>query len=172
MTYLILFLFGILGALLQSTLLRAWMPAYLIPDLLLLLVLYVSLSLPFGRGIIVSFTLGFLADYLSGAPEGWHAPFFISIFAINKGIQSRIFLKGSRTPLGLFLFDFILKLPYLAILRIMFGFQLPPPGKLATVWLGEVFISLLLMPFIFFLLSKSLGVQRIRFMQVKRSHSI
>jgi rod shape-determining protein MreD len=90
LSYLVLLLIGMTATLLQSTLLRDLLPAYLVPDPLLLMVLFASLSFPFGRGLLVSFFLGLLTDLLSGAPQGWNALFALCIFTVNKGILARI----------------------------------------------------------------------------------
>ena len=155
--------------LLQSTLLRDILPPYMIPDPSLLIVLFVSLSFPFGRGLVVSFFLGFLTDLLSGAPEGWNTLFAVCIFALNKGILSRILAKYSRSAFGLFLLDFILKLPYMLILATLFRFPIPSYDKLIRVWAGELFTSLVLMPFLFALLSASMGVQKVRLLKINKN---
>jgi rod shape-determining protein MreD len=169
LSYLVLLLLGMTATLLQSTLLRDVLPPYLVPDPALLLVLFASLSFPFGRGLIISFFLGLLTDLLSGAPLGWNALFALGVFAMNKGILARIFLKRSRSALGLFLLDFSMKLPYLAILDHLFGFAVPSYSRLFIIWSGELLASLLLMPFLFHLLSASLGFEKISFLQLKKN---
>jgi len=166
---LVLLLIGMTATLLQSTLLRHVLPAYLLPDSTLLLVLFASLFFPFGRGLIVSFLLGLLADLFSGAPEGWNTLFFLCVFLINRSILSRIFLKRSRSAIGLFLLDFALKLPYLAILSTLFRFPVPSVDRILAGWSGEWFTSLLLMPFLFRLLTETLGFQKIRFLTLQKN---
>ena len=159
MYFLVFFLFGILGALIQSTLLPALLPHYFIPDLALLLVLYLSLFFPVGRGLAASFILGLLADLMSGAPDGLNALFTMSVFTMNKTIQARIFLKHSEATLGLFLLDFAFKLPFFLIMSAVFNFSLPYSGETASVWLGELVSSFIAMPLLFGLLARVLGTQ-------------
>lgn len=171
MIYLVVFLFGILCSLLQITLLRNVLPSFLVPDPILLLVLYVSLSFPLGRGVAVCFSLGLLADLMSGAPEGWNAIFALMVFLTNKGIQARIYLKHSPTGFGLFLLDSVLKLPYIIFIKMILGFPLPPLRTCTIVWLGEFFSTLLLMPVLFYLLSKVLGYPGSRFLKAQKPHT-
>jgi len=169
LSYLVLFLIGMCAALLQSTLLRDVLPPVLIPDPMLLLVLFASLRFPFGRGLVASFGLGLLADLLSGAPQGMNALFALCVFTVNKGILSRIFLKPSRSAAGLFLLDFSLKLPYRGLLDALFGIPTPSTSGLVLLWSGEMLTSLLLMPLFFRLLSASLGLETIRFVHPRKS---
>jgi rod shape-determining protein MreD len=170
--FLVLLLIGMAAALLQSTVLRQVLPAPLFPDPTLLLVLFASLSFPFGRGIVACFFLGLMADLLSGAPEGWNTILALCLFAMNKSILAKIFLKRSRSALGLFLLDFALKLPYLWILSGLFRIRLPSYDRILILWSGELLSSLLLMPFLFRLLTASLGFQKISFLHTtKRSAS-
>ncbi len=159
MYFLIFFLFGILGALIQSTVLQAILPHYFIPDLTLLLVLYLSLFFPLGRGLAASFILGLLADLMSGAPDGLNALFAMSVFVINKTIQARIFLKHSEATFGLFLLDFAFKLPFFLAISFVFKFTLPYSVETASVWLGELVSTFIIMPPLFSLLARILGTQ-------------
>jgi len=167
---LVFLLIGMTVAVLQSTLVLHIPPAFPVPDSTLLLVLFASLSLPFGRGLAVAFLLGLLADLHSGAPEGWNTLFALSVFLINRSILARIFVKRSRSTLGLFLLDFALKLPYLVLLSGLFGFPLPPLNGVLYTWSVEGFASLLLMPFLFRLLTEILGFQGIGFL-TRKSHN-
>ena len=171
MIYFLVFLFGILGSILQCTLLRSYLPPYFVPDPILLLVLYGSLSFPLGRGLAMSFALGLLADLMSGAPEGWNAMFAMTIFLLNKGIQARIYLKHSPTAFGLFTLDLALKLPYIVFVKTLLGFPHPPVRAYAFLWLGEFFSTLLLMPVLFYLLSKSMGNPGTRFLKTHKPHT-
>jgi len=166
---LVLLLIGMTAALLQSTLFPHVLPASLIPDTALLLVLFASLSFPFGRGLIASFLLGLLNDLLSGAPQGWNTVFFLAVFLLNRSILARVFLRRSRTPFGLFLLDFFLKLPYLALLCALSVFTPPPLERVLAGWSGECLSSLVLMPVLFRLLAATLGFQKIRFLTVGKN---
>ena len=169
MNTLVLLLVGMAAFLLQTTLLRHVLPPFLVPDPTLLLVLFASIAFPFGRGLVASFLLGLFADMLSGAPEGWNALFAMCLFLINRSILERIFLKRSRSALGLFLLDFALKLPYLVLLTTLFGFPLPSPEWVLTIWAGEGITSLLLMPLLFRLLTEILGFQTFRWLTLKHT---
>ena len=169
MSYLIILLLGMLAALLQSTLLREFLPQSFVPDIPLLLVLYASLLVPFGKGLFLCFALGLLADLFSGAPEGMNALFAIALFALSKGIQARVFMRGSRALWGLVILAFGLKIPYFALLSVLFGFHLPLGKGAVLLWLGEFVSSLLMMPPLFYVVSRALGLQGGWFPQHQRS---
>lgn len=159
MNYLIVLLLGILAALLQTTLLCVLLPPDFVPDIILLFVLYGSLLFPIGKGLVLCFTLGLLADLFSGAPEGLNALFAILVFSLSKALQARVFIGGSRALWALLLLAFAAKIPYYALLYILFGFAFPYARDAVLVWLGEFLSSLLTMPLLFYVISKSLGLQ-------------
>ena len=134
-----------------------------------MLVLYGSLLFPFGKGLLLSFTLGMLSDLFSGAPEGLSALFSITLFVISKAVQARVFMKGFRAIWGLTILAFALKIPYYALLSVLFGLHFPLPKDAVLIWLGEFVSSLLLMPVLFYVVSKALGLQGGWFMQRQRS---
>ena len=159
MSYLIVLLLGMVAALLESTLLRALFPQTFVPDILLLLVLYGSLLFPVGKGLLLSFVLGLFSDLLSGAPEGLNALFLISLFVMSKAIQARVFMKGFRAIWGLTILAFALKIPYYALLSVLFGLRFPTAADGVLIWVGEFVSSLFLMPLLFYVISRALGVQ-------------
>ena len=169
MSYLIVLLLGMLAALLQSTLLRALLPPDFVPDIVLLLVLFTSLLFPVGKGLVLGFALGLLADLFSGAPEGMNALFAITLFALSKAVQARVFMRGSRAIWGLVPLAFGLKIPYYAFLSFVLGFQFPHARDAVLVWLGEYVSCLLMMTVLFYIVSKSLGLQGGWFLQHQRS---
>ncbi len=169
MSYLIVLLLGMLAALLQGTLFRALFPQSFVPDILLLLVLYSSLLHPMGKGLLLCFTLGMLSDLFSGAPEGLNALYAILLFALSKAIQARVFLKSFQAVWGLTILAFLLKVPYYALVSFLCGIRFPPAREAALIWMGEFASSLLLMPVLFYLVSKALGLQGGWFRQNQRS---
>jgi rod shape-determining protein MreD len=159
MSYVIVLLLGLVAAFLQSTLIRALFPHSFVPDTLLLLVLYGSLLFPFGKGLLVAFALGLLSDLFSGAPEGLNALFSTTLFVMSKAIQARVFMKGFRAIWGLAILAFILKVPYYALLSVLFGLRFPTAADGVLIWVGEFVSSLFLMPLLFYAVSKALGLQ-------------
>ena len=171
MSYLIVLLLGMLAALLQSTLLRAVLPQSFVPDILLLLVLYGSLLFPMGKGLLLCFALGLVSDLFSGAPEGLNALFSIILFVLSKAIQARVFMKGFQAVWGLTILAFVLKVPYYALLSILCGIHFPTAKDALLIWMGEFVSSLLLMPLLFYIVSRVLGLQGGWFVQNQRSPS-
>jgi rod shape-determining protein MreD len=164
---LVLVLAGMAAILLQATLLQHLLPACLIPDSTLLLVLFASVAFPFSRGLVASVLLGLLADLSSGAPEGWNTLLAICVFLLNRSILARIYVKPSRAALGLFLLDFALKLPYLFLLSTLFGFPHLSLHGVLYIWAGEWLASLLLMPLLFRRLTEILGIEKIQWLTAR-----
>jgi rod shape-determining protein MreD len=164
-SYLIVLLLGILAAVLQSTLLRLLLPQVFVPDIMLLLVLYTSLLFPSGKGLLLSFALGLLGDLFSGAPEGLNALFSITLFVLSKAIQARVFLKGIWATVWLLVLALGLKVPYYALLSVVCGVRFPSAADALFVWLGEFLASLLVMPALFYGVSKCLGLPGRWFLQ-------
>jgi rod shape-determining protein MreD len=158
MSYLVVLFLAILAALVQSTLLRALLPQGVVPDVILLLVLYASLLFPHGKGLLISFALGLISDLFSGAPEGLNTLVSITLFATSKAIQARIFMKGFRAVWGLALLAFAIKIPYYVLMYSLFGLRFPAPKDALLIWLGELVSSLLLMPLVFYLFSRAVGL--------------
>lgn len=167
MNILVLFLTAMAVFLFQSTLLQHLLPAFLLPDPTLLLVLFASITFPFGSGLAASFLIGLLADLLSGSPEGWNTLFALCIFLVNRSILARVFVKRSRSTLGLFLLDVALKLPCLLLVSTLSGIPLPSPEWMVILWSGECVSSLLLMPVLFRLLTEVLGIPKIQWLTLK-----
>jgi rod shape-determining protein MreD len=157
-SYLIVLFLAILAALLQSALLRAFLPHSLVPDLILLLVLCTSLLFPRGKGLLLSFALGLISDLFSGAPEGLNTMVSITLFATSKAVQARIFVKGFRAVWGLAILAFAIKIPYYALISLLSGLRLPAPKDALLIWLGELVSSFLLMPLVFYLFSRAVGL--------------
>jgi rod shape-determining protein MreD len=145
------------------------LPPDFVPDIILLLVLFSSLLFPVGKGLVLGFSLGLLADLFSGAPEGLNALFAITLFILSKAVQARVFMRGSRAIWSLVLLAFGFKIPYYALMSFVFGFQFPYARDAILVWLGEFVASLVLMPALFYAVSKSLGLQGGWFLQPQRS---
>lgn len=169
MTFFIVLLIGTLAALVQSTLLRALLPQSFVPDVLLLLVLYGSLLFPKGKGLLLSFALGMLSDLFSGAPDGLNTLFSISLFGLSKAIQARVFMKGFQAVWGLAVLAFALKIPYYLLVSFLFGLHFPPPRVGVLIWMGEFVSSLLIMPLLFYIVSKAVGLQAGWFAQQQRA---
>ena len=117
------------------------------------------------RASFSSFALGMLSDLFSGAPEGLNALFSIILFVMSKAIQARVFMKGFRAIWGLTILAFVLKVPYYALLSVLFGLHLPTAADGLLIWVGEFVSSLFLMPVLFYVVSRALGLQGGWFLQ-------
>lgn len=167
----ILFVLGVTTAFVQSTLLRSVLPPSFVPDPILLLVVYASLSFPSGRGMALCFLLGLLADLFSGAPEGLNASFALLLFLLNRAIRERVFLKGAGGAVVLLLLSFALKPAYFVVVSLTFSMPFALARYAGHVWLGELLSTLLLMPFLYFAVSRCLGLRGTWFLPPPKTQS-
>lgn len=80
----------------QTTLLPMLLPHYFKPELLLLLVVYLSLTEDFLRGTILSWGIGLLLDSCGGTHLGLHATIYLTIFIVGR---SSIQALNTESPL-------------------------------------------------------------------------
>jgi rod shape-determining protein MreD len=120
------------------------------PDLLLLFVLCVSLTLPAIPGSCFVFMLGYFFEALSGAPNGFFISSYLLVFAIIK-ILRRFF--NFNTLLEFFaLFLVCLAVKFLAFsFFLLFIFEHHHAFMVRTVF-GETIFTILLFPLCFPLL--------------------
>ena len=119
--FIIIFLtLGILILVLQTTFLQL-LPAWLgKPDILFLLIVYVSCQADILRGALIILVLGLLMDAFSGVFLGLYPVIYLLVFAFIKGISRQIAINefAYQVPLavisylfvgiGMFLFSFFL----------------------------------------------------------------
>lgn len=72
-------------------------PAIYKPDLMVVMVVWVSVRMSFTAGIIFSFAAGMLMDLLSGSPTGLYAVLYTMIFVLCGYLNATFHVDG---PLG------------------------------------------------------------------------
>ncbi len=87
-------LFGWLLLILQTSLLKFLSLGAVIPNLVLLIVLYLGLFHRFHRGCALTFFLGYLMDLFSGGPTGLYIFLYLGSFSLAQMIRETFYLKS------------------------------------------------------------------------------
>lgn len=84
--------FGLL--VLQTTLAQVFPWEYFIPNLSLVVVVYLGLRQPLGQGAIVAFAIGYMIDTFSGASIGLHTFSAVATFLTSRLVFHQLFVQG------------------------------------------------------------------------------
>ena len=87
-------LFGWLLLILQTSLLKFLSLGAVIPNLVLLIVLYLGLFHQFRQGCALTFCLGYMMDLFSGCPTGLYIFLFLGSFSLAQLIREMFYLKS------------------------------------------------------------------------------
>jgi rod shape-determining protein MreD len=94
-------LVGFVFVLLQTALFPRFLPFYLKPDLLLILVIYLGLNEGFVKGGSLSYILGCLQDAFAGHYLGLYGMALLALFVIVRGTAERLNTESSVLLLAL-----------------------------------------------------------------------
>lgn len=120
-----LFLLGALALMLQSAI-ALWLPARFVPDLGLLLVMAIAVTLrSTALGLVLALLLGYASDLLSGSLLGQHALLHLLVYGAARSGTARLNLRG---PLPQMLFACFLSAGYAAALFGLVAFFMPEAG--------------------------------------------
>ncbi|MFT7578538.1 MAG: rod shape-determining protein MreD [Myxococcota bacterium] len=93
---------------LESPFLHQAGAAQYVPDLILIMTIYVGLTSSFGRGLAVALILGLLKDgFASGTPVGMYMEVCALAFVVSYRLSRRLVLRG---PFGAMLVSFVFSL--------------------------------------------------------------
>jgi rod shape-determining protein MreD len=135
-----------IGLVLQGSVLHAFLPAYLIPNFLLVIVVFLGFFEVSALGVILSFFIGLLFDLFSGALIGPWAGSFVFVYALLAIFAQRLFIHSiSTVMISVFVANLISTGIYLALL---YQFQ-PIRTGLLSISLIESFVSALIAPPLF-----------------------
>lgn len=139
--FIILFLIiGILTLVLQTTFLQL-LPEWLgKPDILFLLIIYISCQADFLRGSVVILLLGLLMDVFSGVFLGLYPVIYLLVFAFIKGISRKVAINefAYQVPLAVISYLFV------CIGMFLFSFLLAPDTPPQWSW-GTILLQLLML---------------------------
>lgn len=139
--FIIIFLIlGILILIVQTTFLQILPPWLGYPDILFLLIVYISCQKEILAAAVIILLLGLLMDVFSGVYLGLYPVVYLLIFAFIKGISRKIALSDFtyQVPLAV--------ISYLLVSIFMFGFSyLLAPESLPQWNWGTILLQLLML---------------------------
>ena len=139
--FIIIFLIlGILIIVMQTTFLQL-LPAWLgKPDILFLLIIYISCKSDILRGSVVILMLGLLMDVFSGVFLGLYPVIYLLVFAFIKGISRKIAINefAYQVPLAVISYLFV------GTGMFLFSFSLAPDAPSQWSW-GNMLLQLLML---------------------------
>lgn len=155
---LLVLLFLTVGAvLLQSTVLRSFLPSYLVPSLGVLLALYLALNQVSIGGALVVFGIGVLFDISSGLVIGPWAAAFVVIYGLVSSVHQHLFADSSLVVA-------IVAGATTAIANLVYTILMldvaPPPEQVALLLFGQAIATGLAAPPAFMLLERVFAPRR------------
>lgn len=139
--FIIIFLvLGILILVVETTFLQL-LPAWLgKPDILFLLIVYLSCQSEILRGVVLILLLGLLMDVFSGIYLGFYPVIYLLVFAFIKGISRRVAINefAYQVPLALISYLFV------SIGMFLFSYSLAPDAPPQWSW-GMILLQLLML---------------------------
>ena len=140
MFIIIFLLLGIFTLLLQTTFLQL-LPAWLgKPDILFLLIVYISCRADVLRGAVVILILGLFMDVFSGVFLGLYPVIYLLVFAFIKGISMQVAINEFAYQVPLAVISYLL----VSIGMFLFSFILAPDSPPQWSW-GIVLLQLLML---------------------------
>jgi rod shape-determining protein MreD len=133
-------LLGILSIVLQTTFLQL-LPNWLgKPDILFLLIVYISCQSDILRGSVVILLLGLLMDVFSGVFLGLYPVIYLLVFAFIKGISRKVAINefAYQVPLAVISYLFV------SIGMYLFSYSLGPDTPPQWFW-GTILLQLLML---------------------------
>jgi rod shape-determining protein MreD len=140
MFVIIFLILGILLLVLQTTFLQLLPPWLGKPDMLFLLIVYISCQSEIVLGAVVVLLLGLLMDVFSGVFLGLYPVIYLLVFAFFKGISRRIAINqfAYQVPLALITYLFV------NIGMFLFSYSLAPDISPQWAW-GAILLQLLML---------------------------
>jgi rod shape-determining protein MreD len=136
----IFLLLGILIIIVETTFLQ-FMPVWLgKPDILFLLIVYISCQAEIIRGLAVILLLGLLMDVFSGVYLGFYPVIYLLVFAFIKGISRKIAINEFAYQVPLAIISYLL----VSIGMFVFSYSQGPEELYQWSW-GTVILQLLML---------------------------
>lgn len=99
-SFVIIMLLGLVAVFLQSTLFKQIFPMGAGPDLVLVLVVFISFFQASMRGAVLAFCLGLLVDLGSVTILGPRAAAYVFVFGFLSSLSQRLFIESSFAVIG------------------------------------------------------------------------
>ncbi|PIE18695.1 MAG: hypothetical protein CSA66_04110 [Proteobacteria bacterium] len=150
---------GFLLLALESPLLHEIDVAQYVPDLVLIMTIYVGLTSSFGRGLAVALTLGLFKDaFALGTPIGMYLEVSAIAFMVSYRLSRRVVIRG---PVGAMLVSFVFSLGASVVELILslvfvrsFGLGLSGPGLLLASMVPQALFTAPFGIFVFWLMDR------------------
>lgn len=143
--------FSFFGLILQGVVLHSLLPVYLIPNFLLIAVVFLGFYEVSVLGVVLAFLCGLIFDLFSGTLIGPWSGSFVFVYALLALFAQRLFTRSRSTVmLSVFLANVIATALYFALL---YQFQ-SIEGRLFSISLIESLSSALFAPLVFALLNR------------------
>jgi len=144
-TVALIFLMALGAIFLQGTLLRTFLPPIIIPNLMFILLIFLSFYAVSVSGALLVFLLGLMLDLFSGVLLGPWAASFMVVFIIISLLSQRLFVETFiASCLAVFVGSLICSLAYKTITYgLMFD------GNSFVFFLVEAFVTAVFAPFVF-----------------------
>lgn len=144
----------ILAVFLQGTLLHVFLPDYLIPNFLVIIIVYLAFYEPNSRGAFLAFWVGLIFDFSSGILLGPWAGAAVVIFGIFSALSQRIFVESVLAAfLAVLVSSLVADTVFLAMIK---GF-LPGSTQVVSVSISRGLVSGLMAPLVLRAMCRSLG---------------
>jgi rod shape-determining protein MreD len=139
--FIVIFLIlGILILVVQTTFLQL-LPGWLgKPDILFLLIVYISCQKEILAGAVIIFLLGLLMDVFSGVFLGLYPVIYLLVFAFIKGISRKVALNEFAYQVPLAVISYLL----VSIFMFVFSNSLAPDSPPQWSW-GAILLQLLML---------------------------
>jgi len=143
--------------LVQGTLLRSFLPGFLIPNLMIVLVTFIALNDDSVSGALVAFFCGLLLDLNSGLLLGPWSAACILIFGVLTTLQQRLFVESA---LALAVVVSVASLAASAVVGLLLWQFTGPEARIIPLILSEALMSALVSPILFPILRRWLVSRR------------
>jgi rod shape-determining protein MreD len=144
--------FSLLAAMLQSTLLSRLAIYNAVPDLVLLIIVFMAYNNGTMTGQLTGFFSGLMLDFLSAAPLGLNMLVRTLVGALAGLMKVAFFLDAILLPMLLCAGATILKALLFFVLHLLFSSGVPTYTVYAPLLWVELILNTVLAPFIFALL--------------------
>ncbi|MBN2625910.1 MAG: rod shape-determining protein MreD [Spirochaetales bacterium] len=135
--------------LLQSTVLHYIAVYSVIPDMVMIFLLFLSLKEGSRKGELIGFSSGILIDFLSLSPLGFHALIYLLIGFISGLPNKNVSTDSLLTQILFVTLSMIIKYILSALLIVVFSIETTSISLLGHNFLLELVYTLLLVPLVF-----------------------
>ncbi|OJF77746.1 MAG: rod shape-determining protein MreD [Treponema sp. CETP13] len=139
--------------LVETAILSNWYILPVVPDLLLITVIYISYSNGSMMGQTTGFFSGLILDFVSASPLGLHALMRTIIGFLSGFLHQRIVLNGILFPMVVGFFGTVLKAILLTIISFFYQDGIQTYFSSGSAFINECVINAVLTPVMFKFLS-------------------